>query len=229
MSRFSLIRPVVLAIAIFTSLPAQQITSLGVIDFDARGIASHEAASLTDWLRAEIVKIGVAPVAFAVERGNMLEVIIEEPDLQITGCTTDACAVRIGRLLGVTHMVAGSFGKVGSVYAIISRLIDVETGQIVNTANRRFQGSIEGLFNEMTPLAHEIVGMKEEYDRMEQAREEELARYRASEELARQQEIKRREEERARLALMRQGEQRGDESGKKASSGFGVRESIVFG
>ncbi len=157
MSRFSLIRPVVLAVGIITSLPAQQITSLGVIDFDARGIASHEAESLTDWLRAEIVKIDVAPV---VERGDMLAVIIEEQDFQLTGCTTDDCAVRIGRLLGVTHMVAGSFGKVGSVYTIISRLIDVETGQIVNTANRRLQGSIEGLFNEMTPVAFEIVGKR---------------------------------------------------------------------
>ncbi len=144
-----------LAVALIHSLPGQQITSLAILDFDARGIAAHEAASLTDWLRSEIVKIGEVPL---VERGDMLGIIMAEQDLQALDCTSDICAVEIGQLIGVSHIVTGSMGKVGSTYTILARVIDVETGQVIRTPSRRYNGSIEGLFDEMTPIAFEIIG-----------------------------------------------------------------------
>ena len=164
-----------LLLLILTPLSAQRIRSLAVMDFDARGIAAYEAASLTDWLRSDLVKIGTVPV---VERGKMLSILMEEQDLQLLGCASDACAVEIGQLLGVSHMVVGSIGKVGSSFSIIVRTIDVETGKIVNSPTRTYYGKIDGLIQEMVPLAYEIVGQKAFYDReMEKRRlaEEALA------------------------------------------------------
>ncbi len=146
-----------LAILFIHILTGQQITSLAILEFDARGIAVHEAASLTDWLRSEIVKIGEVPL---VERGDMLGIIMAEQDFQSLDCTSDICAVDIGKVLGVSHIVTGSMGKVGATYTILARVIDVETGQVIRTPSRRYKGSIDGLFDEMTPVAFEIVGKR---------------------------------------------------------------------
>lgn len=149
--------PAILAILLIHPLTGQKITSLAILDFDARGIAVHEAASLTDWLRSEIVKLGEVPL---VERGDMLGIIIAEQDLQSLDCTSDVCAVEIGQILGVSHIVTGSMGKVGSTYTILARVIDVETGQVIRTPSRRYQGAIDGLFDEMTPVAYGIIGKR---------------------------------------------------------------------
>ncbi len=157
MIRLSLRRFAILAFALMVPLSAQRITTLAVLEFDGRGIADHEAASLTDWLRSEIVRVGNVPL---VERGDMLGIILAEQDLQLLDCTSDECAIQIGQLLGVTHIVAGSMGKVGSTYTILARVIDVGTSRVIKTPSRRYQGSIDGLFDEMTPIAYEIVDRK---------------------------------------------------------------------
>ncbi len=158
------LRLLILSIGIFTGVSAQQITSLAILDFEGRGIAAHEAASLTDWLRSEIVGLTVVPV---IERGDMLEVLMGEQDLRLTGCTSDDCAVQVGQILGVTHMLAGSIGQVGSTFIILARLIDVETGQIMATANRRIKGTLDDLLDEMPPLAKEIIGINRVSERVQ--------------------------------------------------------------
>jgi len=158
----------ILAFCLLTStLTAQGVTSFAVLDFEGRGIANHEAASLTDWLRTEIARVGSSiPL---VERGAMIETLIQEQDLGLLDCTSEECVVEIGQLLQVSHMVAGSIGQVGSTYTITARTIDVESGRIVKIINRRYQGPIDGLFDEMTPIAWEIVGKETEYNRIQQS------------------------------------------------------------
>ena len=53
--------------------------------------------------------------------------ILEEQDFQLTGCTTNECAVEIGQLIGAQHMLDGSIGKFGTVYTIDMKIIDVDT------------------------------------------------------------------------------------------------------
>jgi len=60
-------------------------------------------------------------------------------------------------LLGVTNMVAGSVGKVGSTYSVDIRVIDVISGQIVNSLSKDHQGQIDGLLGLMTVIANELV------------------------------------------------------------------------
>jgi len=60
-----------------------------------------------------------------------MEDILAEQSLQLSGCTSTECAVEVGKVLGVTEMVAGSVGHIGSVFTVNLRLIDVETGAVV--------------------------------------------------------------------------------------------------
>jgi len=145
-------------------------TTVAVIDFDARGIADHEANTITDWLRYEIVKLDLVKL---IERGDMMAVIMEEQSLQLTGCTSDECAVQIGQLLGVSQIVSGSIGRLGSTYTIISRLIDVETGQAIQSSTLRYKGEIDGIVDKLPTFAYEVIGMKYVYDKILADREAE--------------------------------------------------------
>ena len=102
---------------------------IAVLDLDPIGVTRSESQTLTDRLRSELVATGAFTV---IERAEMDE-ILKEQGFQQTGCTSDACAVEIGKLLNVRRIVAGSIGKIGSVYTISLRVIDVETGVILAT------------------------------------------------------------------------------------------------
>ena len=134
-------------------LSAQVTTSFAILDLEARGVSQVEAASLTDRLRSSMVRTRKATI---VERG-LMEQILGEQNFNLSGCTSDECAVVVGELLGVTNMVAGSVGKVGSTYSVDIRVIDVISGQIVNSLSKDHQGQIDGLLGLMTVIANELV------------------------------------------------------------------------
>ena len=87
-----------------------------------------------------------------------MQQILEEQNFQLTGCTSDECAVEIGQLLSVNTMVAGSIGKVGATFSIVVRIIDVQTGKIDRTIIRGYRGELYGLLTEMVFIAGELVG-----------------------------------------------------------------------
>ncbi len=116
-------------------------TNIAVMDLDAYAISGPEALALTNRLRVELFSTGRFVV---LERGRMHE-ILDEQGFQETGCTTTECLVEVGQLLNVQHMVAGSVSKVGDVYSIEVRIIDVGTGEIMAAAVEDITGSLGDL------------------------------------------------------------------------------------
>ncbi|MCK4579446.1 MAG: hypothetical protein KAU50_11705 [Candidatus Marinimicrobia bacterium] len=162
-----------LFIGLFMSLTAslargQDKESVAVLDLEGRGISTMEAATLTDRMRSELVKTGAVTV---VERGQM-QTILQEQDFQMTGCTSDECAVEIGQMLGVTMMYSGSIGKIGATYTVDVRTISIETGAIVNTMSRDYRGEIDGLITEIERLSWELVGLVHPDDLLQQVIDE---------------------------------------------------------
>jgi len=123
---------------------SQTKTTLAVLDLDAKGLEKTQAEILTNRLRSHVVSLGIYEV---VERQKMQE-ILDEQEFQLSGCTTDACAVEVGQLLGVQKMISGSIGAIGKVYTVELRLLDVETGKIERSATYDFQGELEILLME---------------------------------------------------------------------------------
>jgi len=124
---------------VFCFISAQ--TTIAVIDFDARGISADEVATLTDRFRDELTKTNKYTV---IERGKMEEVL-KEQGFQQSGCASDECVVEVGQLIGVQQMVGGSIGKVGDVFTLSVRIIDVESGTILNVTNYDHFGDLGGL------------------------------------------------------------------------------------
>ena len=119
-------------------------TTVAVLNFDGANITEDELVILADRLSSEIFKLGEYTV---VERSAMGE-ILSEQGFQQSGCTTTDCAVEVGALLGVQRMVTGSIGKIGNLYTITAKSINVETGGLDNQISLDVSGTIEVLLTQ---------------------------------------------------------------------------------
>lgn len=131
--------------------------TVAVADLEGRGLAEGEAFTLTDALRNYLINTGAFRV---MERGKM-DLILKEQGFQQSGaCTDQACLVEMGQLLGVDHLITGSIGKVGGTYSTNIRMININTGEIVRTANKFYKGEIDGLLTKIIPeIAQEFASV----------------------------------------------------------------------
>lgn len=137
--------------------PAESVQSrplnIAIIDLEGRGISSDEALTLSDRLRNMIVQTGTFAV---IERSQMNE-ILKEQGFQQSGCTSDECMVQMGQLMGVERIVAGSIGRVGDIYLLSLRMVDIQSGKIIAMVDEEVEGRIEnilkyGIKNAITKL-----------------------------------------------------------------------------
>jgi len=92
-----------------------------------------------------------------------MEEILKEQAFHQIGCTSDECAVEVGELLSVRQILIGSISKVGTVFSVSARIVDVESGEIVNTEIDDFKGDISDLLTlRMLVVAKKIAGLDNE-------------------------------------------------------------------
>ena len=127
-----------ITLLLFIGLSFAQDITIAVLEFEGDGVSQSETRTLTNRLRDEIFNTGIYIV---LERGKMDEVL-KEQGFQQTGCVTSECAVEVGNMLGVQQMIGGSIGKVGNIYTVSARVIDVGTGKLLKSANYDHIGDI---------------------------------------------------------------------------------------
>ena len=129
-------------ILLLSALAFAEPMTLAVSDLEPRGPSSDEALIISDRLREEILLTG----SFRVMERGMMQNILKEQGLQQTGaCSNSECQVQVGRLLGVDRLVVGTVGKLGSLYTLSIRLLNVETGEIMLSVSQDQKGGIEDL------------------------------------------------------------------------------------
>ena len=101
--------------------------NVAVADLTPQNASRGDAALIGDLLRGELVKARRFTV---IEKQNMDKVLAEQA-FQQSGCTSDECAVKLGKLLNAQRLVMGSFGKLLSRYFISIRVVDIESGKII--------------------------------------------------------------------------------------------------
>jgi curli biogenesis system outer membrane secretion channel CsgG len=102
--------------------------NMAVLDFIAHDpISLSESAFVTEFFRSGIVK---SEKVNLIDRKNM-EQILNEQKFQMSGCTSEDCAVEMGKILNANEMVIGDIGKLGDRYIISISLVDIENGKIV--------------------------------------------------------------------------------------------------
>ena len=106
---------------------------LAVIDFTPKGTSKIMSGAVTDLVRSELIDTGLFTV---VERGEMKE-ILKEQEFGLSGCTDQACAVQMGKLLSANKMLLGDVTAMGRGFLITARLVDVEKGVSDFSASER--------------------------------------------------------------------------------------------
>jgi TolB-like protein len=146
---------IILSIILFLGASIFAQTTIAVIDLEGIGISKDETNLLTNRLRNELVKTK----AFRVVERQEMSKILKEQKFQASGCTSTECAVEIGQLLGVERIVMGSIGKIGNIFTVSSRIVDVESAELTSVSDYDYEGSItELLKNGMKNVALELVG-----------------------------------------------------------------------
>jgi TolB-like protein len=125
----------------------QTIDNIAVTDLTGQGVDQASATIISDRLRTELFNTGTFKV---LERQSMQD-ILKEQGFQQSGCASDQCLVEMGQLLGVTHIVSGTVGKLGAMFTLNVRMIDVKTGVIVYTASVDCRCAIEDVLTNSVP------------------------------------------------------------------------------
>ena len=121
--------------------PPDNPTFIAVVDFTGNNVSDGDCRALTDRLRNELFNTK----HFKVIERELMNEILEEQKFQYSGCVSDVCIVEIGKMVGVKQIIGGSISKVGNVYSVSSRIVNVETGEIENTGVFDHKGEIGDL------------------------------------------------------------------------------------
>lgn len=135
------------------ALSAQR--GIAIPDLTPQGLNASEAAIISDRLRGEVVQKG----NYRVMERSLMDEILKEQGFQSSGaCDTGACSVEMGRLLGVDEMLVGSVGKLGNTYTLETRLISVESGQVLASFSESSRNDIDEFLQISVPqLANKLV------------------------------------------------------------------------
>jgi len=91
-----------------------------------------------------------------MEREEMKQILAEQGFQQSGACSDEACMVQPGKLLGVQQIIAGSIGKVGSMYLINLRMFDVTTGKLIRAISRDLDG-IDVIVNNLPDISDALL------------------------------------------------------------------------
>ncbi len=113
-----------------TSSAQYQKTKVAVLDFQLQGDGfqtTDMGSIVAEWLITALVKEG----RFDVVERRLLQKLVTEQKLALTGLVDARGAVKLGKVLGVKIIISGSVMKFQNILEVNARIIDVESGSII--------------------------------------------------------------------------------------------------
>ena len=147
-----------LAIVLFIPLSASaefKKTKIAVLDFQLQGEEFDNkdmGTIVAEWFITAMVREG----RFDVVERRMLEKVLGEQKLAMSGVVDASSATQIGKLLGVKVIITGSVMKLRDITEINARIIDVESASIIAAENVKSMGS-SGLQEMVVEMSRKIM------------------------------------------------------------------------
>lgn len=133
--------------------------TIAVMDFAGRNVAAAEASALADRFRNELTNTKM----FSVMEREQMNLILKEQAFQQTGCVDQSCAVEAGQLIAVKKIITGTVAKVGGIYTVNVKQMDVATGKVDQNISEDCDCPIEKVLLEtLHRIAWRIAGLKVE-------------------------------------------------------------------
>lgn len=114
-----------------------------------QAVDSSSAFQIADALADELMHTGKVRV---MERSQMQRILKEQSFQGSGACDGNECAVEVGRLLSINHMVIGTVGKLGGSFTIATRLVNVSTGEVEASSRKMLKGEIEDVATKLLPV-----------------------------------------------------------------------------
>jgi len=118
---------VLIVFSLIASVQAEEKTTIAVLELEPKGVQSSQASIISDRVREELFKTD----KYIVTERTRMQDILKEWGFQQAICNESQCIIQAGNILGVQQMVAGSVQKMGNLYSISVRIVDVKTGKIL--------------------------------------------------------------------------------------------------
>ena len=130
--------------------------TLAIMNFDSSGISEDVYNILYNKLWNDIDSIGV----FIMVEQHQVYDVLEKYNYDRPECTTRACAIEMGRLVGVKNVITGSFASSGDSTSVQAELIIVRGDSTQFSSAGQHVGKIDGLIPHVQIAALQLSGMK---------------------------------------------------------------------
>jgi len=146
-----------ITLLLFIGLAYGQDITVAVYDFENNGLDDSQVRQITSRLESELEKVGVK----FVER-KQIDDLMKEQKLQMTGIVDDDDLVEMGTMLGATHVLLGSVGKMtDTYYTITAKLVATGSGELKKSANYDADnGLIDLIKNGLPNIAQTLLEIK---------------------------------------------------------------------
>jgi len=133
--------------------PPSSKSNIAVVQLLGGNISKSAIAALTDRLRFELFQTNY----FQVIERDIMDEILTEQGFQQSGCTTNECAVEMGKLMNVENIIGGSINKVGNTFSSSIKMINIQEGNIVKIISFDYSGPIDEMLKRgMKKIAIEL-------------------------------------------------------------------------
>lgn len=104
---------------------------IAVVQFQEKGALGAEDAGeiIAGWMNNSLYNTGV----FTLYERVLLQDVLAEQDIGLTGAMDESTTAEIGKLFGVDAIVTGTISKFGNTFTVNSRLIDTKTAKLLST------------------------------------------------------------------------------------------------
>ena len=86
--------------------------------------------------------------------------LLEREGLDVSDCTTDTCAIRIGAELGISYVIAGDVKKEGNTYTITAKMLSVAANTEKREKSITYSGMLSGLNVQTEILAWKLFDLE---------------------------------------------------------------------
>ncbi len=140
---------------IFINLIWGQNITIAVFDFENNGLETNEVRQLSTRLESELVKLG----DFKVVERTKIDEVLKEQKLQISGSVEESL-IDVGAILGANQIILGSIGKIGGLYTLSAKLVDVESGELLMASDFDAENGLRELLQiGLKKVAYELTGV----------------------------------------------------------------------
>ena len=130
--------------------------TLAIMNFDSSGISEDVYNVLYNKLWNDIDSIGV----FIMVEQHQVYDVLEKYNYDRPECATRACAIEMGRLVGVKNVITGSFVSSGDSSSVQAELIMVRDDSTKFSSAGQYIGEIDGLIPHIQIAALQLSGVK---------------------------------------------------------------------